>query len=107
MQPLLRDTLGQDHVEELASLLVENTGQPLFTRQTLLSIHERGLMAYDPLRAAWVWNSSGILRNACHRQCGCTDGRKAGCVLADDTLGGHANGEVCWERPFRFLHFST
>ncbi|MFK7971727.1 MAG: AAA family ATPase [Bacteroidia bacterium] len=61
IEAMLRDALGQDDVVELAELLLGKTqGNPFFTKQTLLSIHERGLISYDPLSSKWIWNRDGI-----------------------------------------------
>jgi predicted ATPase/signal transduction histidine kinase len=63
VQRLLADALHAEpgRVRPLADLVFEKTaGNPFFTIQFLLALAEEALVAFDPGKAAWTWNLSGI-----------------------------------------------
>ena len=58
---LLRDTLTDEDVTDLARELVQRThGNPLFIREFLRFLHRERLLRYDPVRAAWTWDLASV-----------------------------------------------
>ena len=58
---LLRDTLTDDNVTDLARELVQRThGNPLFIREFLRFLHRERLLHHDPARGAWTWDLASV-----------------------------------------------
>lgn len=61
IKELLRDTLKNDSVDNLASLLLQKTdGNPFFMRQFLDTLEQRNLLTLDKSKNSWVWNIEEI-----------------------------------------------
>lgn len=63
VQALLAEALGgtADSVAPLARACLEKTrGSPLFLNRFLVSLHDRGLIAYDPEANAWGWDLEAV-----------------------------------------------
>ena len=64
---LVADTLRRVEVEvgALADVCRAKTeGNPFFLAQFLLSLHEAGLVAFDPSAGAWTWNQTAVAGHA-------------------------------------------